>query len=87
MKKNKKFIIDAEVDKIVLTDEEIAKRVEKTNAKMKELLSRKSGKKTPPSKETFEVMVKMLLDRPNSSKDEVDELSMKFYGKPYYKNQ
>ena len=87
--KNQKIIIpfelDAETEIKVLTDEEIQRRVEETRIKQKEIFANRTKPKSPPSKETFEIMVRMLLKAPDGTKEDVDNLSIKFYGVPYYK--
>ena len=80
------FELDAETEIKVLTDEEIFRRTEESMNKQKDFFSKnKKDHRDPPSKEKFEIMVRLLLKSPECSEKDVDELSIKFYGEPYYK--
>ena len=80
------FELDAETEIKVVTDEEIKRRSEETAISEREMFANRKVPKAPPSKETFEIMVKMLLKSRTGTKEDVDNLSIRFYGEPYYKN-
>lgn len=77
------FELDPETEIKVLTDDEIQRRVEETRIKQKEMFANRTKPKSPPTKETFDIMVKMLLNSRTGTKEDVDNLSIKFYGEPY----
>ena len=79
------FEIEAETEIKVLSDSEIEIRQEKFREKERENLSNRDRRKTQPSVELFEKMVSILL-KEGGTQDDVDNLSIRYYDKPYYKN-
>ena len=83
------FEIEAETEIKVLSDSEIEKRRVETGIRMKEALSKcnKPKKQLDMSMEYFEnTIIKRMYEYPNTTKNDIDQLSIKFFGKPYYKN-
>jgi hypothetical protein len=82
------FEIETEIENVVLTDSEINRRREEAAIKMKDTFSNinKSKNGFEMTKDYFEnYVIKRMYEYPNTTKNDIDLLYLKFFKECYYK--